>query len=308
LAAALTFTTRGVAVPDRRRVLRTLAEQGLLPIEPLSSAPTVEIVKWRLPGASVLWGRFDQVRQRAEREDADDLFFGINVSGAGLARQRGRETTVNPGDAVVLQLSEGPFTVLRPTPSALVGIRVSRRPLPLGADRHDRTPLLVSGHSPPLRLLTGYLAALRACPAPEGHELAGAVVGHLLELIALSMRPSPIDPQAAAGGAVRAARLAALKADIARNLTDPALGVAALAARHGISPRYVHKLFEDDGRTYSQVVLDARLERALRELRSTTRTVSAIAGAVGFSDLSYFNRTFRRRYGMTPTDARRRSG
>jgi AraC-like DNA-binding protein len=266
LAAALTFTTRGVAVPDRRRVLRTLAEQGLLPIEPLSSAPTVEIVKWRLPGASVLWGRFDQVRQRAEREDADDLFFGINVSGAGLARQRGRETTVNPGDAVVLQLSEGPFTVLRPTPSALVGIRVSRRPLPLGADRHDRTPLLVSGHSPPLRLLTGYLAALRACPAPEGHELAGAVVGHL------------------------------------------ALVVAALAARHGISPRYVHKLFEDDGRTYSQVVLDARLERALRELRSTTRTVSAIAGAVGFSDLSYFNRTFRRRYGMTPTDARRRSG
>jgi AraC-like DNA-binding protein len=28
---------------------------------------------------------------------------------------------------------------------------------------------------------------------------------------------------------------------------------------------------------------------------------------VGFGDLSYFNRTFRRRYGMTPTEARRRT-
>ena len=109
---------------------------------------------------------------------------------------------------------------------------------------------------------------------------------------------------------MRAARLAALKADIARHFGDPALSVGAVAARHGISPRYVHKLFEDDGRTYSQFVLDVRLERAREELRDprvATRTVSAIAGYVGFGDLSYFNRTFRRRYGMTPTEARRRT-
>jgi AraC-like DNA-binding protein len=32
--------------------------------------------------------------------------------------------------------------------------------------------------------------------------------------------------------------------------------------------------------------------------------VSAIAYEVGFSDLSYFNRSFRRRYDATPTDVR----
>ncbi len=209
---------------------------------------------------------------------------------------------------MVLRLAEGPFSVLRPTPSALIGVRAPRRALPLGAGRHDQTPQLVPGHAPALRLLTGYLTALGAGPAPDGPELVDAVVGHLLELVALSLRPPPRDPSSAAARAVRAARLAALKADIARHLGDPALGVAALAARHGISPRYVHKLFEDDGRTYSRVVLDARLERALRELRATTQTVSAIAGAAGFGDLSYFNRTFRRRYGMTPTEARRQPG
>jgi AraC-like DNA-binding protein len=273
LTAALTFTTRGVAAPERRRVLHALVEQGLLPIEHLSRVPSVELVKWRLPGASVLWGRFR--------------------SGPPACRVRGRRRPV------------------RPTPSHLIGIRTPRHALPLDAGRHDEMPQIVPGHTPALRLLTGYLTALGACPAPASPELADAVVGHLRELVALSLQPRPGDPPPAAGRAVRAARLAALKTDIARHLADPALSVAALAARHGISVRYVHKLFEDDGRTYSQVVLDARLDHALRQLRDpccALRTVSAIAGAAGFGDLSYFNRTFRRRYGMTPSASRGPSG
>jgi hypothetical protein len=96
LAGALTFTTRGVPGSDRRRVLHTLADQGLLPIEPLSDAARVEVTKWRLPGASVLWGRFDQIRQRADALDADDLFFGINASGVGLVVNAGTRPSSTP--------------------------------------------------------------------------------------------------------------------------------------------------------------------------------------------------------------------
>ena len=80
-----------------------------------------------------------------------------------------------------------------------------------------------------------------------------------------------------------------------------------LAARHGITPRYLHKLFEDDAMTYSQYVLEQRLAltcRRLRDPRLAGRTVSSIAHDAGFGDLSYFNRTFRRRYGVTPSGAR----
>ena len=55
-------------------------------------------------------------------------------------------------------------------------------------------------------------------------------------------------------------------------------------------------------------VLDRRLAlayRTLRQPRSATRTISSIASDTGFGDLSYFNRTFRRRYGITPSSARR---
>ena len=106
---------------------------------------------------------------------------------------------------------------------------------------------------------------------------------------------------------MRAARLAAIKADIGYQVTDGSLSATALAARHGITPRYLHKLFEDDAMTYSQYVLEQRLAfacRRLRDPRLAGRTVSSIAHDAGFGDLSYFNRTFRHRYGLTPSGAR----
>jgi AraC-like DNA-binding protein len=90
-------------------------------------------------------------------------------------------------------------------------------------------------------------------------------------------------------------------------MTTPARSTAALAARHGITPRYLHKLFENDDMTCSQYVLDQRLALAYRRLRDPRQadcTVSSIAHDAGFGDLSYFNRTFRRRYGVTPSGAR----
>jgi AraC-like DNA-binding protein len=83
--------------------------------------------------------------------------------------------------------------------------------------------------------------------------------------------------------------------------------VAIVAAQQEVTPRYVHMLFETDGVTFSEYVTTQRLTRAqriLRDSRFAHQTIAAIALSVGFGDLSYFNRTFRRRFGMTPSDAR----
>ena len=83
--------------------------------------------------------------------------------------------------------------------------------------------------------------------------------------------------------------------------------VAAIAARHGVSSRYLHKLFESEGTTFTQFILRERLDRAYRMLRDprfVARSITSIAYDAGFGDLSYFNRTFRRHYGATPSDIR----
>jgi AraC-like DNA-binding protein len=48
-----------------------------------------------------------------------------------------------------------------------------------------------------------------------------------------------------------------------------------------------------------------RVHRMLSDPRYAHRAIGEIALAVGFGDLSTFNRDFRRRFGMTPSGVRR---
>ena len=83
--------------------------------------------------------------------------------------------------------------------------------------------------------------------------------------------------------------------------------MGAVAARHRLAPRFVQRLFEAEGTTFTEYVLAERLARARRVLtdpRFAGRKISTIAFDAGFGDLSYFNRAFRRHYGATPSELR----
>ncbi|HLI99221.1 MAG TPA: helix-turn-helix transcriptional regulator [Bradyrhizobium sp.] len=61
------------------------------------------------------------------------------------------------------------------------------------------------------------------------------------------------------------------------------------------------------GTTFTELALEERLLRAHRMLNDPLhagRLISNIALAVGFGDISYFNRTFRRRFGYAPSETR----
>ncbi len=91
------------------------------------------------------------------------------------------------------------------------------------------------------------------------------------------------------------------------NLGRRDLSADVVATSQGISASYIRKLFASEGTSFNGLVLEQRLLRAHRML-STPRfadyAISAIAIEVGFNDVSYFNRTFRRRFGKTPSDVR----
>src|SRR5262245_6258349 len=310
--APLRLSTAGFPAPARERAVREFRERGLLPMEPLPGHPVqARLTKWFLPGASVLTGTFGGVRQvggpRA-RDASDDFFLGVNLAGRSVASQGRREATLRDGDAIVVSDAGGPFTLSRPTRVRFLGIRVPRAAV---------APLIVEGDSAAMRLIprgteavtlvTRYAGAMLDARVLRSAEVARAVVTHLHDLVALSAGATRDGAAVARARGVRAARLQAIKADIIANLLDETLAVATVAARHGVTPRYVHKLFEDDGVTYSQFVLWHRLDRALRMLRDprhAARRIGDIAYDAGFGDLSYFNRAFRRRYGATPSELR----
>ena len=276
-------------------------------IEPLSSEPIhCRMTVRRLPGLSLVSAvnsplRFS--RTTALLADGHDD-FGLHLNSMGATvHQRGREIDCGPGDAVVVTSAEA-GTTLAPSRSHFLCLNIGRAALSsLVAHLDDAVPRRIAPDTGALRYLLSYLRFLEEeqMPGPPGVPAAAAV--HIRDLFALVLGATRDAAAVAERGGLRAARLAAIKRFIGANLGDGALSVNAAAARHGLTPRTVQRMFEEEGTTFSEYVLDRRLSRAHRMLTDAGYagwTVNAIALEAGFGDLSYFNRCFRRRYGAPP--------
>lgn len=166
---------------------------------------------------------------------------------------------------------------------------------------------LIPAENEALRLLKGYLILLDECGVRlSGSALGSTFVSHIHDLCALALKPSR-DSFEQAHGALRSARLHAIKQDILSRLGDAGLTLSDVAEQQGVSPRYVRMLFKPEGTTFSEFLLSERLAHAHRMLsdpRYRNSPVAQIGYDAGFADLSYFNRCFRKRYGQTPSDVR----
>lgn len=210
------------------------------------------------------------------------------------------------GGALLFHGAPGLFDVYDRT--RVNGLRIDgdtlRRALPGLAERfcHNMPA------TPAVRLLTGYVDRLREDGAPSDPALVRLVEAHLIDLVAYALGPNDDTRARAAAGAIPAARLAAMRDDVVANLSRMSLSAREVARRHGVSERYVQLLFEQSGTSFSRFVTAARLERAMAMLRDpgcAHLRVGDIAFAVGFADLTTFNRNFRRAYGDTPRAVRR---
>jgi AraC-like DNA-binding protein len=135
--------------------------------------------------------------------------------------------------------------------------------------------------------------------------------GELGETLVGLLRALAVDGTGVPGAAPAPALLAQVKAHIERNLGDPALGPASIAAAHFITPRYLHRLFRGEGCTVSEWVRRARLERCRRDLADPAlagETILQIATRWGMPDPAHFSKVFRAAYGCSPREHRRGPG
>jgi AraC-like DNA-binding protein len=156
------------------------------------------------------------------------------------------------------------------------------------------------------RLLFGYLHVIFdiLLNADRATELYGE---HIIDLVALALGAEGAGRAVAEERGARVARRSTILREIERRSGDPGLSAITIAVLLGITPRYVHLLLEETGKSFTHHVLERRLEKSaalLRDPRSCHRKIADIAAQVGFTDLSYFNRAFRRHYGATPSDLR----
>lgn len=301
-------------VQAQGRDVESLHERGVtwVSFKPIANrACAVDFALRKLPDLGLLSGTAQGIRHEHARRQSgdgdDDFSLQVNLSGLSFVSGQRGDTTLYDGDAMLLSYSVS-RTITRPDRVDHRVIRLPRAALTPLVHNIDAAVLCRIPHGTGmLRLLKSYVDAVFDDPALTTPEMRRVVVAQLCDLVAITLGATGDAAALAQGRGVRAARLRAIKDDIEAHLANGDLSPGAVAKRQQISDSYMRKLFESEGTSFSQFVLGRRLERARRMLTEPPwlhRSIASIAFDAGFGDLSYFNRTFKRRYGFTPSDTR----
>ena len=252
-------------------------------------------------------GTFTTVRReyRHVLETNDDRYCLVRNTGSRTAQviHRGREFTMRPGAMVLLKLDEPFFSSDGANHKRFTNVH-----LPVLALRAmvPRVEAMVGRELAPggaLSLAMDYSNLV--LDHPSAADKAGlAIAGHLLDLAALGLGAQGDHELAAQRGGLRAVRLKAVLLILERRFSEPDFSAQKLAAAAGLSERYVNELLYEAVASFTTRLNESRLRKAAELLTLTPRRISDIAFECGFNDLSYFNRSFRRCFGLTPTAAR----
>jgi AraC-like DNA-binding protein len=309
----LRISASGVPESKRTHLLREVFEPLGVRYEakPVAGVPIeIDLTLRGLPGLQFFTGKMEGVSYRRIRQctdPTDDACLTFNPRGQHAIAHRGREIVLGEGEATLLSLTEV-LDFTNSPPGDFLVLRFPKRELAsrLCPASRDNFMKRIPSDAPALRLLTSYVQIVQRDTADDS-TLHQSIVSHFYDLMAVAIGATSDATEIAQCGGLRAARLHAIKREIADNLDQPNLSVAALAGKHGVTPRYVQRLFELEGTTFTEYVLAQRLARAHRLLTDPRRhgdKISAVAYDCGFNDVSYFNRAFRRRFAAAPSDVR----
>ncbi|NTZ63603.1 helix-turn-helix transcriptional regulator [Agrobacterium tumefaciens] len=224
------------------------------------------------------------------------------TDGTLIVHHRKHTFELEPRDVIILPTDMASEIIL-PEGGRLDCAHLPHAALTLARKSIDRILLRpFSAECLPLQLLTHYAGYLLQ-QDHQDKEHATMMVAHFYSLLPVLARyGNEVSPSA-----VPQNRIEAIKAMVEENLADGAFSIADVARTEGITPRAIQKLFSRTRTTFSRYVLERRLvlAKSLILAENTATPISQIVYSVGFNDLSYFNRTFRSRYGLRPTDLRR---
>jgi AraC-like DNA-binding protein len=249
-------------------------------------------------------GKF--LRTRSLLSDSrDDFVLMTAISGDMVVTRGGHSVTLQESQMSLMDLSmEGGVCVSEG--HRFQSTRVPRAELlSMCPDAESRLYTLIDENQQIRDLIVQYSALTAAASLDAVAQQA--VARHLVDLIALLLRTGPDTTHLATQRGYAAARLRSVQQHVLQHLSDGGLAVGSIAQSCGLSPKQVQRLFERTGTTLTEFVLEQRLLLARRLLASPgnrPEKIGAVAYMAGFGDLSYFNRTFRARFGMTPSEWR----
>lgn len=241
----------------------------------------------------------------------ESLFVILSVDGGAMFAVDGTRERIEPGD-LVLMPAQGRAALTFESDFRAFVVRVPRAAL---AARLAATASLraarVTRHAGVGRVFSDLLGSIAdgidTLAVDELRPLEPALAGFVAASLAAQQRAANLDGLTAS----RAALFARVCRSIDARLGDPELGLAQIAREERVSARYLQKLFEAVGQSFSGYLRMSRLERCRADLVDPLyekMSISDICFRWGFNDPAHFSRAFRERFRTTPSAFRHEAG
>jgi AraC-like DNA-binding protein len=247
----------------------------------------------------------DQILRRSPRQiargDVEYFHVAVQASGRSLVSQDGHEIILEPGDFTLLDRSRPYQYSYNGKFSQIILILRQDLLLPRMGSAALFTATRIDGSRDIGGLLSPMLRQLPMFAASVGDGARERVAQNILDLIATALLTHEERARIPSG-----MTLVRVKFWIETHLGGD-LSAERIAAECKVTARHLNRLFARESTSLMQYVLERRLARCRRDLTDAAmrhRTISEIAIAAGFKDLSHFSRAYRSRYGRTASEDR----
>lgn len=240
--------------------------------------------------------------------DGDGTISFIYPRRGKLHYAQRRDGALRPGDATILT-SDFPGHAGAPHPWNMFAVMIQPGIVPGDVALENLATAVFPRQLPALSLLRSYIDTLDGAAIAPDSELAELASRHILDLVRLAAleRSQAGVADFLSSSTIGDARVRIARGRLAKCYRDPNLTEADIARHQGITTRHLQRIFEAAGLKFTELVNTLRLDaahRALCDRSCAGPTITEIALASGFSDISHFNRLFRRRFGVTPSEVR----
>ena len=249
-------------------------------------------------------GRVERDYRDVRLDGSDHYFVLFPLSGQSLITQNEQATRLGVGDVVLVDTTR-PVKLFAQNnskePWRNLAINLPRRELVAHLGFEPQGGRMRPDGTPAGRLLLELIQSANEEPASESSS-----ADSYMQLVVYDLVGALFAPSDQSCGSRHADKLfARVRGVIELGYADPDFGPPEVAARTGISLRYLQKLFAQRGSTCGELIYSLRLDHAARLLgrRESLRNaqpLSEIAYACGFRDYTHFARKFRRRFGHPP--------
>lgn len=274
----------------------------------ITGRPLGETIISALNSSPLCYKRFNS---HSAREDTDYFLVTMPQTGDVYFQQNGRRIECQPGDFLI-EYSAEPYIFGHNSKAFMTAFRVPSNILRSRVNSpEDYCAVRFSRSEPGVALFLEFFQSIYQQMGNFGgafdnltYDPNTKLSSQLVDLLALAI-DSRWQASSSVESSTQQAHLHRIFRYINKNLNNPNITVEEIAAKNGLSVRYLHQLFEQTGNTVAAWIRNRRLDECHQELSDTSKPkpkISELAYKWGFSDQASFSRCFKAKYSMTPRE------